>query len=395
MKIKYTLFFLYFLAINAFGQGNIYFNENFDLTYKPDNWTYEYVVTVQDEVDWKFQNGGYNIDTTEGGGEPPFAYQGPNNAVFYYVSQTGEATRLITPPINMEFGIKPELRFWHAQATKKYGGTDNLKVYYKNDTSTNWNLLKEYTVEIPDWIEQVIQLPDSTLSDNYLIAFEGITDNGFGTCIDSMVIIETGIIGKSIESLTVNQSSTDEVSTSSIDNKILRIDFKVKGNDGDMILDSLGFISLNTDDENIATDGIKLYYSDDTLFNNSELKGFGNFIDTKISFDDLNIILPPGYSSAWLLYDIKDDTDHNMQDNILDAYIPENGIKINNYYYPFIDQSPEGERLIVESIFHDDFETDKGWTRTLEFERAIPLGYGGTQNIGSIGKADRSIQSRH
>lgn len=388
MKIKYTLFFLFFVVIKTFGQGDIYFSENFDSTNKPLNWTYEYVVTIGGEIDWKFQSGGYNLSGTPGGGEPPFPHQGNNNAVFNYVSPSGEATKLITPPINMEFGIKPELRFWHAQATKLYGGTDNLKVYYKNDTSTNWNFLKEYTVEIPEWIEQVIQLPDSTLTDNYYIAFEGITNNGFGTCIDSMVIIETGVIGKTIESVIVRQSSTDEVPTSSINNKILRVDFKVKGNDGNMILDSLAFISLNTNDDNIATNGVKLFYSEDTLFINSELKAFSHFDNGKVSFDDLNIILSTGFSSIWLLYDIKDDTEHNMQNNILDAYIPENGIKINNYYYPFIDKSPEGERKIVESIFNDNFEEDKSWSKTVEFERAIPLGYGGAQNIGSIGKAD-------
>lgn len=389
MKIKYTLFFLFFLAIRAFGQGDIYFNENFDASEKPADWTYEYVVTVGGEIDWKFQNGGYAISGNPGDGsaEPPFAYQGSSNALFNYVSINGEATRLITPAINMEFGIKPELRFWHAQANK-LGSHDNLKVYYKNDTSTNWNLLKEYTVEIPNWIEQVIQLPDSTLTDNYYLAFEGITNNGFGTCIDSLIIIETGVIGKTIESVSVKQSSSNDIPTSSINNKILRIDFKVKGNDGVMNLDSMTFMSLNTNDDDIALDGVKLFYSEDTLFINGEEKATGNFSDGKISFDNLGIILEPGFSSVWLLYDIKDDTEHNMQDNILDAYVPEDGIKINNYYYPFSDKSPEGERKIVESIFSDDFETDKGWTRTPEFERAIPLGYGGVQNIGSAGRAD-------
>ncbi len=385
MKIKYTFFFLIFIALNAVGQGDIFFSENFDSTFKPIDWTYEY---VEGAIDWKFQNGGYNLSGVPGGGVPPFAYQGENNAVFNYVSLSDETTKLITPSINMEFGIKPELRFWHAQATKFGGGTDNLKIYYKNDTSTNWNLIQEYVSEATDWVERIIQLPDSTLTDNYYIAFEGITNNGFGTCIDSMIIIETGIIGKTIESVIVSQSSTNEVPTSSNLNKILRIDFKVQGNDGAMILDSIAFSSLNTDDNDISSNGVRLYYSEDTLFLNSEEKTTGNFINGKISFDELNIILPTGFSSVWLLYDIKDDTQHNMQGHILDAYVPENGIKINNYYYPFIDKSPEGERKIVESIFNDDFETDKSWTRTPEFERETPLGYGGSQNIGSVGKAD-------
>ncbi len=391
MKFKYTLFFLFFLSVRLIAQDTILYYEKFDLDEKPIDWSYDYEVG---SIDWHFQSGGYSISGNPGDGQPPFPKQGDNNAVFYYVSPSGETTKLISPSYNIAFAVKPELRFWHAQPKKiTSGNNDDLKVYYRNSTEGSWVLLKYYTSEIPEWIEQTIQLPDSSFSSDYYIAFEGITNNGFGTCVDSMIIIETGIISKAIESVTIKQASTYDIPTSSTLNKILRVDFKIIGNDGEIVMDSIAFKSLNTNDENIVSGGVKIYYSEDTLFmNSSQLKTGSNFSSGNISFSDLNLTLETGLSSIWLLYDIKEDIDHNMQDNILDAYIPENGMKINGYYYPVIDKSPDGERIIVESIFFDDFETDKSWVFTPEFERNIPLGAGGTQNLGQhVGKPDPTI----
>jgi len=48
--------------------------------------------------------------------------------------------------------------------------------------------------------------------------------------------------------------------------------------------------------------------------------------------------------------------------------IKANSIKINNLTFPLIDQSPFGNRKIVESIFYEDFETLKGWILSGEFD---------------------------
>lgn len=382
MKIKFILFFYILLLLSSIGRSQtIYLSENFDASTKPSGWTYQY---VSGGIDWKYQDGGYTSGLP-GTGEPAYAFQGERNAMFYYASIGNETTKLITPAFDLSYAIKPELIFWHAQADKLYAGSynhDELRIYYKTSISDPWVLLAEYTDEVPSWTERNIQLPDSSLTNTYYIAFEGKTKNGFGTCIDSMYVIETGITPKYIESLVTTQPITHVVPTSSQNNRILRIDISVKGNDGSISLDSIAFNSLNTNDNDILTNGVKLFASDDNSFNNAIQIGTGqNFTGGSVSFYNLNHELPTGFSSLWLTYDIKDDLIHELQNHILDAYVPENGIKISNNYFPLIDQSPAGNRTIAESIFYDDFENGMSWTLTGEFEHGTPEGLGGP--IGS------------
>jgi len=132
---------------------------------------------------------------------------------------------------------------------------------------------------------------------------------------------------------------------------------------------------LNTDDNDINTNGVKLYGSQDTLFSNSSQIATGkNFSGGKVSFSNINHELRTGLSSVWITYDIKKDIDHSMQGHILDARILSNNIKINSVYYPSVIKSPVGSRSIIEAIFYDDFETNKEWVLSGEFQRAIPLG---------------------
>ena len=134
-------------------------------------------------------------------------------------------------------------------------------------------------------------------------------------------------------------------------------DISVKGNDGTIALDSIAFSSLNTNDSDISSNGVKLFASNDTKFNNAVQIGSGkNFTDGTVNFYNLNHELPTGLSALWLTYDIKDDLSHELQNHILDAYIPENGIKISDNYFPVIDQSPIGNRTIAESIFYDNLD---------------------------------------
>ena len=369
-----------FLSLITYSQ-TIYLSENFDGASKPANWTYQY---PSGAIDWKYQAGGYTSGAP-GTGEPPYAFQGERNAMFYYASIGNETTKLITPAFDLSYAIKPELVFWHAQADKLYAGSynhDELRVYYKKSLSDPWVLMVEYVDEVPDWTKRQIQLPDSSLTSTYYIAFEGKTKNGFGTCIDSMFVIETGITAKYIESLNTTQPITRVVPTSSQNSRILQIDISVKGNDGSIVLDSVGFRSLNTNDSDISSNGVKLYASNDIYFYNAVQIGAGkNFTDGSVSFYNLNHELPTGLSSLWLTYDIIDDTNHELQDHILDAYMPENGVKISNNYFPAVNQSPSGNRKIAESIFYDNFESSLTWTLTGEFEHDLPQGLGGP--IGS------------
>lgn len=378
MKVKITLFFCIFLVLSTtICAQTIYISENFDGTSKPINWSYGY---VSGTIDWQYQDGGYTSGDP-GTGEPPYAYQGGGNAMFYYPSANNETTKLITPAFDLSNAIKPELVFWHAQADKKYAGSynhDELRVYYKKTFTSDWVLLAAYVEEVINWTERRIQLPDSSLTNTYYLAFEGKTKNGFGTCIDSMFVIETGVTPKYIESIEVTQPITRVVPSSSLNNRILQVDISVLGNDGNLVMDSISFKSLNTNDTDIRTNGVKLYASSDNYyFNASQIGTSQNFVDGSVSFYGLDYSLPIGASSLWLTYDIIDDTNHELQNNVLDAYIPENGIKVNSNYYPSINKSPYGDRKIAESIFYDNFESGLNWDLSGEFDHGTPQAKGG------------------
>ena len=375
--LLYTLAFL--LTILSVHSQTVVFHEGFENVTPPAlpvDWTQE---TVIGSEDWITFSGGHSGNPTD------YAPQGEYNAMFQVQSSDGETTKLITPPIDLSDVIKPELRFKHAQDIWYAGEEDwdQLKIYYKRGVDSSWIKLEEYLLPVTSWEDKNILLPDSSLSSTYYIAFEGITGYGHGVLIDTVHIVETGIIPKYLESIAINQANTSFIPTGTKNNPVLRIDFNVEGNDGSLILDSLAVKSLNTSDNNLENNGVKIYATDNTIFATSNLIGTSNFVSGVADFDNLNYNLPRNLSSIWICYDIKVDVSHEMHNNIADALIEESSIKVNAYLYPFADKSPEGSRTIYESVFIDDFETDKDWRLTGDFERAIPQGL-----LGNNGNPD-------
>ena len=352
-------------------KAQLIFNENFNTSSTPLGWTEEY---VKGTVDWQFQKGGHN-------GNPENAYQGNYNAYFFYESTNNESTRLISPVINLDNKIKPELTFWHAQEIW-FWNTDNwdqLKVYYKKGLDSTWVLLKYYSQPTDGWVQRTILIPDSARSQTFYLGFEGITGYGHGVCIDSIKLEETGIEPRRLVENTYHTATTDFISTNSTNNPILRMDFKIFGNSGEARLDSMRIKSLNTSDTIISDNGVKLFYTTDSIFTPNNQIGTGeNFSSGYVTFKNLNKVLPTGYNYIWLTYDIKKDTAHTMHGDILDAMVEKESVLINDTLYPVADQSPEGNRSIFESIFTDDFETNKSWVLTGEFERNKPMGLGGS-----------------
>ena len=81
----------------------------------------------------------------------------------------------------------PELSFWHTQ--KMWGANqDNLNIYYRTTPSGPWILLRSYNNNISSWTQETINLPDP--SSTYFIAFEGITDYGYGIALDDITIAD-------------------------------------------------------------------------------------------------------------------------------------------------------------------------------------------------------------
>ena len=368
--VLFSLLSVLFVS-SALSQDTL-FTEGFESGSKPAGWSYEF---EKGSIEWKYQDGGFNPDNTEGNGRPPYAYEGMYNAMFHYESLSNEKTKLVTPPLDLEYAVKPELHFWHAQ-DEILGDHDELKVYYKKGKNKNWRLLASYLDEVSNWVERDLLLPDTALTDSFYIAFEGKTNNGAGACIDSVTILDKGVVSKYVDDISYHQVTPGNiVPTNSTNNPILRLEIDVGGNSGELILDSLVVESLNTEDNDIANNGVKLYtYSKNKFLQASQIASGINFNSGFARFENINYDLQRGTNYLWITYDIPSDQLHSKDDHKLDALVPSEGIKINNTLFPLVHKSPQGSRTIRETIFNDNFEGTTEWALTGEFEKGTPQG---------------------
>jgi hypothetical protein len=362
----------------GYGQ-TVLFSEGFESGEIPLNWSEEF---SKGAISWRFENGGYSLNPDIPNSRKPIAaHTGVYNALFQFQSSQSEATKLVTKKISaLEFAVKPELHFYHAQFDWKHGNDyyhDYLRVYYKSKSSSNWTLLRSYTDATTGWVERIILLPENDLSADYYLAFEGETKWGWGACVDDIQILETGIKQKALSDISVEQASAVPISSGSSNNPILKINLKVTGNSGTCPINSLTLKSLNTADGDIETGGVKLFLTRDAEFNADNQVGSGvSFAAGQAVFNSLNYDLPTGYSYLWVTYDIKSDAGHR---DIVDAKLAANSININGQHYFSSEKSPAGSRTILRTLHSDDFESGSNWTLSGEFEYGNPQGMGGSQ----------------
>ena len=146
--------------------------EGFEDVELPNCWTQE---VVEGDGVWTTKKGGYEY-------HPYNAHTGEFNAFIH-----GEETtvKLISPTLNLEGATEAVLSFWHAQSVAM-GDQDYLRVYYRNATDGEWQLLAHYQYSLANWKYREIQLPDVT--SNYYIAFEAECNGGYGVVVDDVVI---------------------------------------------------------------------------------------------------------------------------------------------------------------------------------------------------------------
>jgi hypothetical protein len=356
-----------------------YFTENFE-KYDPNNrkplkWTIE----GNDTSFWQCQVGGYS-------GNPSNPKSGNLNARMYSQNAHGRiSTMYYSNPINLSLASKPLLTFYHAQMYRNITNkSDSLGIYYKIGINGAWKFIKNYLLPTPDniWVKREITLPDEVVNSQTYIGFKGIGQFGFGVCIDSINIYESTVSTRLVNSIHTDHPSVAIVPQSSTNNPILRTNVGVRGNTGTLNISSIKFTSLNTNDGDILANGVKLYYTTDSSFFSPVLVASGTFSSGTVIFNGFSRKLETGDNYFWLTYDISntaipgDFTDAKIQ--VGDIVISDGGT------YPATEQSPGGHREIKQSIFFDDFESDKGWQFTGDFERGIPAGKGG----GGISFAD-------
>ncbi len=297
--------------------------------------------------------------------------------LYFHKSESGTLiTKAVTPFIDTEFAVMPQLSFYYAQVPKN-NIYNKLAVYVRKDDESPWVIIANYTSPTVDWVERFLIIPDTLQGPEMRLAFQGFQDSPLNNsvCLDAILILDIDSVDRELSNISTSQASTNFIPTNTYNNPILKTEFRVTGNDGVLELQQFTVNSLNTDDNDIQPNGVKLYFTEQEEFNTDNLLASANF-DTngEALFNNLGVELPTGYSYIWVTYDIEELAG---QEHIADAYIPANGILVGGETYPEDDQSPLGYRTIFRTIFYDDFETDKGWFLSGEWQMHEPLGKGG------------------
>ena len=403
MKKLFTAAFLA-CTLGVFGQtetetdvDKTFIYEGFENTSSslPNGWTEEYKqegTPKPKTFKWKLNSGGATpagSSTTK----PETAHGGDKNAFLHYLSaQHKYKMYLVSPQINFKkFGSnakKPMLVFWYSQYQDRasFGddsGVDNFEfsLHYRIDGGGWIPFGTPYTQPTDDsepWKCDSVMLPSEVCSQtNVQIGFLGVTKTvGHGCCIDDVSVIETDVIPRKVESITATHPSTNVVPTNSTDNSVMRLRIKVSGNDGTLKLNSLTITALNS--QTIAAvreNGMKLFYTATESFNADTPLDTTSIVNGKATFSGFDRSLPTGSSYLWITCDIKEDHEHRFRNNIVDFKIEANDIDISGLTYPTAALSPNGNRIIAESLFIDNFDdqthSDTIWTFGGEFERAV------------------------
>ncbi len=405
MKIRLIILILLCIFFNTTAQ--VYLSQGFESGAIPSGWTQE---TVLGSVSWRYRTGGggYVPDTITYLRKPPTAHSGKYNA-FFQVEQIGPTTKLVTAPIDLSTAKRPELTFWHAQYP--WGGPtefDKLYVYYKVNKDSAWHKIGSYTTVDTVWTQESIFLPPTRLSSTYYLAFEGQSNWGWGVVLDDIAVTERGIIPMNVKSFTISGSNENIVPSKEKNAPILELDLNLYGNTGAVKLDSMKFTSLNTSNSDINNLGVKLFVTNTPNFIPTNQVGSAvNFTNGIAKFSNLNYTLNYGEKYFWLTYDVGDSAHYG---DILDAKVTAGSINLHfdttgvvfnpnlylqgdsiiyiiggvrnsaplKYYLPNVETSPAGNTIIYQSVFYDDFDTDKGWILQGDFQRTAPQGKGGT-----------------
>ncbi len=366
------------IAVYSVSNAQIFLQEGFESGARPTGWTNEYVSGTEL---WRYRNGGFNPNDpnntvpagdTDIARNPSSAYSGTYNAFFQIQGTNQERTMLVTPPINLEDARKPELSFWLAQMTwtKATSDWDVLRVYYKTAIDKSWVLLSEFLDPVEEWTKIRINLPEP--SSTYYIAFEAHNKWGFGVCIDDVIVEEKDVIPRYVSQLSVSHPVLSFVPSGSNNTPILRLDVNITGNTGSPILEEINLKSLNTSDNDIKENGVKLYYTSGQTLNLSTPIGTpASFSSGIAQLSGLNMELPSGMSYIWVTYDVKEEATHG---NFLDAMFEAESILLNDTLYPAASQSPSGRRTINKTVYFQDFEGTHNWTLIPEFQVDVPDG---------------------
>ena len=134
-------------------------------------------------------------------------------------------------------------------------------------------------------MKREIQLPDQCVNNNVYIGFRGIAQYGWGVCVDSVMIYETGSSPRTINEIKAVHTGIQMAPQGGLNIPVLRTNIRVRGNTGTVNMTSFAVTSLNSSDADLNGSGVHLYYTHDSAFISPVLVGTGNFSSGKITFN--------------------------------------------------------------------------------------------------------------
>lgn len=159
------------------------------------NWQQE---MVSGDYLWDVKSTGENM-------KPLSAFEGGNFASFYAPTSSKPIARIISPMLVLDPLKSYALEFHHYQA-KWNADVDQLRVLIKRDGETEWEQMALFSENEEEWIHQYVDIP---YSETVQIAFEGLSNWGYGVCVDNVVV-------KDVSGCTPPVSSVTSVSASDI-----------------------------------------------------------------------------------------------------------------------------------------------------------------------------------
>jgi hypothetical protein len=376
-----------------------YINSDFETPEDQQTWQ---SLPVDNSIKWIYATGG-------NGFEPPSAYSGIKNALFYWSAFDPYSRTLVSQAIDLSTAKKPELSFAHAMSVSVFG-QDEMILLFRAGSEGTWDTIDRFTQEVPNWTLRTYNIKDyglKYLTNEFYVAFKGISNSGDGVCIDKVVIEEKDIILRYPKSVSVHQINRSLIPRGISDIPVMRIDINIVGNTDPATLKSLVFKSLSSHDSLFKANGFELVATRDSVYKPTSLTSGSLKIGSAttisggtVTFSNINFNLPTGLSSIWLIADIKSTAPHA---SIVDFRMDANSIVLNTSSgtnsFPGSVVSPAGVNYVEEAIVLSDFETgNQGWAFTLppnDFEIAVPLGkvahtsrdpdcaYGGTKVLGT------------
>jgi hypothetical protein len=134
--------------------------------------------------DWK------TLSLAESNAQIPIAYEG--NQILCFEAEDGNNSIVASPIFNLSELEQPYVKFrYYISLNADYG--EGFSLYYRENQSSEWINLKNYTTATMDWILDSLSLPNPTSS--YQIAFKVLGDYPLAVSLDALSVYDLGSIG--------------------------------------------------------------------------------------------------------------------------------------------------------------------------------------------------------